>query len=365
MELKQSTQEKRWFIGFLLILFSLAALMLWQGQACDLANAQCLREHYSQPSRQWAKPTIDEGVRWQELKPIPNERTRLSSKALLGRALFREKRLSSDGSVACESCHSADFGFSELKTVSTGVEGRMGKRNSISLLHLRQHQDFYFWDGRAKTLSEQVLMPISDPNEMNLSLENAMKALQSAGYAERFQQIFQQPISPDTVAEALVSYLQTLKPEFSRFDAFLLGDKSALSDSELRGLHLFRTKARCMNCHFGQMMTDGKLHNLNQTLAGRKWQDLGRYQFSQNLADWGKFKTPSLRNVMKSKPWFHHGLFVNMRGIIAIYNRGMIERLPPNAPDYSRQKNHLDPLIKPLNLTREEREDLLNFLKAL
>ena len=338
-----------------------------QGQvACDVTEPACLRAVYSADSRYWPKPQIDDGVVFQELQPLsahPPEPEHPEQVAL-GKALFFEPRLSDDGQVSCATCHLPYQGFAEKSAVSTGVHNRKGRRNAQALLHLGTAQSQFFWDGRASSLEQQALMPLSDPVEMNQDLAKVPSILKQAGYEPRFQAAFGEGINIAAVAKALSEYQRTLRPESTRFDAFLLGDKQALSDEELQGLHLFRTKARCMNCHTGPMLTDGKLHNLNQTLAGRKWEDFGRYEVTQNVEDWGKFKTASLRNLSKTKPWFHHGLFVNLQGVVAMYNIGMREGLAKGAPAES-HKPHLDPLIKPLDLTPEERRAVTRFLETL
>ena len=282
----------------------------------------------------------------------------------LGKALFFEPRLSDDGQVSCASCHLPYQGFAEKSAVSTGVYNRKGRRNAQALLHLGAAQSRFFWDGRAASLEQQALMPLTDPVEMNQDLAKVPSILKQAGYEPRFQVAFGEGINIAAVAKALSEYQRTLRPESTPFDAFLLGDSQALSDVELQGLHLFRTKARCMNCHTGQMLTDGKMHNLNQTLAGRKWEDFGRYEITQNVDDWGKFKTASLRNLSKTKPWFHHGLFVNLQGVVAMYNIGMREGIHKDEPAES-HRPHLDPLIQPLNLSPEERRAVTRFLETL
>lgn len=337
-----------------------------QSKPCDLSEAACLREIYSQPSRYWPAPHVDEGVAFSELQPLMGSKRPQSSEAeiTLGEALFFEKRLSADGSIACASCHQPEHGFADGTATSAGVFARQGRRNATSLLHLSQNQQLFFWDGRAKTLEQQALMPLTDPNEMDMTLDAIPGILEKAGYTPMFQTAFGKEIDLDGLAKALAAYQRTLQPQPTRFDAFLLGNQTALSDLEIQGLHLFRTKARCMNCHSGQMLTDGKMHNLNQTLAGRKWQDFGQYEVTGQKADWGRFKTPSLRNLSMTKPWFHHGLFVNLQGVVAIYNLGMPLRAAEGAPEEAHQE-HLDPLIKPLGLTPQEREALTRFLETL
>ncbi|MBE9590713.1 c-type cytochrome [Moraxella sp. K127] len=355
------------------VVFVVLAIMFGTCQAvahtssgeCDI---QCLRLAYAKPTDQWLAPTIDDGVAWAELAPIgtPPMPTPLSE---LGKRLFFETALSSDGQIACITCHDPRHAFADPRPVSLGVYDRQGTRNSQSLTHLGldSPQHAFFWDGRAKTLHEQVLMPLTDPNEMNITLDSVPSRLANANYLPRFRTVFGQQMTAidiNQVAHALTAYLHTLTPTLTRFDEFLKGDITALSDAELLGLHLFRTKGRCMNCHFGQAMSDGDFHNLNQTLAGRTRQDFGKYDITGDPADFGKFKTPSLRNLSTSKPWFHHGLFTNLRGVVAIYNTGM--DIPPTstAPPIA-HADHLDPLIKPLGLTADEMDALTAFLLTL
>lgn len=132
----------------------------------------------------------------------------------------------------------------------------------------------------------------------------------------------------------------------------------------LRGLHLFRTKARCMNCHNGALLTDNSFHNIGLTYYGREYEDLGRYKVTHNPEDVGKFKTPSLRDVIRTRPWMHNGLFDNIEGVLNIYNSGM-----PIKPKPGQENDPLfpktDTLIKKLNLTKAEKTDLIAFLESI
>ena len=323
---------------------------------CPISDIACLKTAYAKPRHQWITPTVDETVAWQELAPIATPINSHPAKILLGERLFFETTLSLDGQIACATCHQPAFAFGDDKAVSAGVMGRLGRRNSPVLIHLSQSVPMLFWDGRTSTLHAQVLMPISDEQEMALPKSSIITRLKQAGYDDAFGQVFGERMNIAMVADALSAYLQSLRPKPTRFDEFLQGNTNALSDQELQGLHLFRTKARCMNCHFGAMMTDGKLHHLNQTLSG-KAQDLGRYELTGDLADFGAFKTPTLRNLSLSKPWFHHGRFTNLSGVVALYNIGM--------PKNNRTDTPTDPLIEPLNLTKDERQALTAFLLTL
>ncbi|SIR78154.1 cytochrome c peroxidase [Moraxella cuniculi DSM 21768] len=364
-------------IGWLLLgwlaVMTLCAFGAWDYTICQHEQGYdmaCLREQYAKPVGKWPQPVIDKGVVWQELAPVPNRlSSSLSAKAKLGERLFFETALSLDGQISCGSCHRPEYAFADPRTVSVGVLGRKGERNSQSLVHLglMTNQVQFFWDGRAKSLSEQVLLPLTNPNEMAISLDSIDWRLQEVGYLPKFRQVFGQQVQAITIeqfSQAVVAYLQSLTPAQTSFDTVLLGDVSAFDDQQLLGLHLFRTKARCMNCHFGQAMSDGKLHNLNQTLAGSAFADFGAYAITGNSADFGKFKTPSLRNLAQSKPWFHHGRFTNLEGVVEMYNQAMPERLPKSAPPLARQ-NHKDALIVPLGLTRQERKAVVAFLLTL
>ena len=177
-------------------------------------------------------------------------------------------------------------------------------------------------------------------------------------------------ITTERLAQAIATYERTLMPKNSRFDKFMKGQSQALSDKEVWGLHLFRTKARCMNCHYGASFSDESFHNLGLTYYGRKYEDLGLFHTTGNTEDIGKFKTPSLRNVVKTAPYMHNGLFPHLRGVLNAYNGGMFH---PNANtkelEDKTRKNlpypKTDLLLKPLNLSSDEIQALEAFLKTL
>ncbi len=166
------------------------------------------------------------------------------------------------------------------------------------------------------------------------------------------------------MARALAAYVATLRPQASRFDAFLGGDRNALNDTELRGMHLFRTQARCMNCHSGPLLTDHQFHNIGLSFYGRRNQDLGRFEVTRDPADLGKFRTPSLRNVSQAGPWMHNGLFADLKGLLRMYNGGMgREAAPADPPDpYAPRKSEH---IRPLDLSADDIDALLAFMKVL
>ncbi|MNL26900.1 Cytochrome c551 peroxidase precursor [compost metagenome] len=168
------------------------------------------------------------------------------------------------------------------------------------------------------------------------------------------------------VMSALAQFQKTITSRQSRFDRFLAGEYKQMTDKEIYGMHLFRTKARCMNCHSGQYLTDEGFHNIGLTYYKRKFEDLGRYHVTKNPDDVGKFRTASLRDVMNTNPWMHNGMFDNIIGLINVYNSGMQMNSP--TPE-QKAKDPIypvtDPLMKKLNLTAVEKEALVAFLQSV
>jgi cytochrome c peroxidase len=171
-------------------------------------------------------------------------------------------------------------------------------------------------------------------------------------------------VTIERIARAIATFERTIVSRPSAFDKFLKGEREALSDSAVRGLHLFRTDARCANCHMGPLLTDEKFHDLGLSYYGRKLQDLGRYEVTKDAKDVGKFRTPSLRNVTRHGPYMHNGLF-DLDGVLRMYNAGMAtlrrkehQKDDPLFPTKS-------PLLKPLALNKRDLADLRAFLGAL
>lgn len=382
-------------------------------------NIACLRARYSGPAAAWPAPTIDAGVQWHEWAPVPPVaspplqwtaanpgQAELAADVArpaivaLGQMLFFDTRLSRKGEVSCASCHQPQRAFTDGLPLAVGEDKLMGRRRSTPL-YAAPFAPRLFWDGRAASLREQVMGPLHDPREMNHDAAGAVARLrQTDMYPKRFLEAFggapvaaspaaasalptvawassaatstasttastpASAIDADRLARALAAYVASLRPEKTRFDDFLAGRADALDDTELLGLHLFRTQARCMNCHNGPLLTDHKFHNIGLSFYGRRNQDLGRYEATRDPADLGRFRTPSLRNVAQAGPWMHNGLFPDLRGLLRMYNAGMGREAPPaDPPDphAPRKSAH----IKPLDLSPAEIDALLAFLKTL
>lgn len=311
-----------------------------------------LRELYAKPVAQWPKPEVDSGVHWTELGvlppgPVENRKEELKHKIELGKILFFDPRLSSSNKISCATCHQPELHWTDGKEKSEGHEGAKTARNAPTILNSWVYKKL-FWDGRAHDLADQAFGPIESESEMNSEMPELMMELRRIkGYKELFKNAYgDERIDVDRMTNAIAEFEKTIISEKSRFDKFLEGDKNALTNAELRGLHLFRTKARCMNCHNGPLFTDNLFHNI-----GFSGNDVGLYKVTHLDADSGKFKTPSLRDVIYTGPWMHDGMY-SLEKIVNTLNNP-----PRNA--------QISPLIKPLGLTKRERKDLLAFLKAI
>ena len=331
----------------------------------------CLRQLYAQPIARWPRPQVADGVTPAEMAPVsamplPQVPPQV---AALGQRLFNDPRLSRSNAVACISCHSPAHSFADSKRVSVGHEGRQGQRNTPGLLGVAQIKPL-FWDGRASTLEEQALGPLQHPDEMAMDVPAlAAKLAALDDYPAQFNAAFGKKVGVTLprILTALADYQRTLLPPVTRFDTFLEGERTALNDRELLGLHLFRTKARCMSCHSGALLTDQQFHNLGLSYYGRKkYEDLGRYLVTGRDEDVGKFRTPGLRGVAQSGPWMHNGLFPQMVGLLNMYNAGMSRPVPHNAQQAADPKFPVtSPLLQPLQLTSAEIIALKSFLEVL
>ncbi|PID69411.1 MAG: cytochrome-c peroxidase [Flavobacteriales bacterium] len=333
-----------------------------------------LRKVYSSGDNTlWPEPHLDLSVvpYFEEIGPLPKiefpEYNPYSEpKKELGKLLFFDPRLSRSGQIACASCHDSQLGWADGKRVSFGHDRKMGARNAMTILN-SGFVDSLFWDGRAVSLEDQVHFPIQDSVEMNAPFDMAVNNISKiAGYRTYFEKAFgDSKVTKERIAKAIATYERTIVSRKNRFDKFVEGDSTQLTDSEILGLHLFRTKARCINCHNSPLFSDNSFHNTGLSYYGRKYEDLGRYDVTKKAKDVGKFRTPSLRELQFTAPYMHNGLFPILSGVINMYDAGM--------PRPKRKKHQLNdslfpattPLVKKLNLTDAEKKALLDFLLAL
>lgn len=284
------------------------------------------------------------------------ESTAIQTKAALGKKLFSEKILSKDSSVSCASCHLPHFAFADTVAFSTGIEGKLTRRNTPSVLNMK-NRPYYFWDGRAASLAEQSLMPIQNPDEMGLPVEEAVKRLNaSPGYVLLFKKIFNQRPTEKNLAAAFAAYEQTLETVDSKFDDWS-NNTGKLTAQEERGRQLFvGDKAKCFDCHRMEDFTNDEFKNIG-LYDGKELNDAGLFTLTRKTADLGKFKTPGLRNIAVTAPYMHNGMFKTLEEVLNYYNDPSSFVLNPINID--------DALKQPLGLTDKEKKDIIAFLRTL
>lgn len=333
--------------------------------AAPLAERQrdCLLRVYRSAPKEWPVPQVDAGVSWQELGPRPALPVQPPALVALGEQLFFDPRLSRSRDISCASCHAPHLGFSDGRRLALGHDAQVGPRNTPHLLGVAFVPQL-MWDGRAADLESQALMPVANPLEMAMDLQALQQRLnQETDYPRRFAEVFgDEAVTLQRLGRALAAYERRIEAPRTRFDDFIEGKPTALSEQELRGLHLFRTRARCMNCHSGPEFTQHEFHQIGMSALGRRLQDLGRQVITGKAEDTGAFRTPSLRGVSRTAPYFHNGLAPTLRGVLENYNAGMPQP-PKNAQGLMAIPP--SPLIKPIQLNAKELQDLEAFLRAL
>ena len=325
--------------------------------------------------------------------PVPADNALSAAKIELGRMLFFDRRLSSNDTFSCAICHIPEQGFTnnEIST-AVGVEGRSVKRNSPSLYNVGFYEKL-FQDGREDTLEQQAWSPLLARNEMdNPSFGYVIRKIKGIEeYKGRFEQAFDgETVTIATVSKALASYQRTLVSANSPFDRWYYGkQENALSAEEKAGFNLFAGKGQCLQCHIigaeDAFFTDNKTHNTGHGYAvsmghkepttrvqlapgvfvdvpqeiiaevdlQKKENDVGLYQVTQNPFDRWKYRTATLRNIALTAPYMHDGAFGTLREVVEFYNQGGIEN------------ELLSPLIKPLDLSSLEIDQLVAFLRSL
>ncbi len=295
--------------------------------------------------------------------PVPANNPPTADTVALGRRLYYDPVLSSDNTISCASCHGPQMGFTDTHPVSLGVGAKKGSRHSPTVIN-SAYNYLQFWDGRAPSLEEQAKGPIANPVEMASTHADVVKRLQAdPKYVAQFKQAWgTDQITIDLVAKSIASFERTVLSGNSPFDRFYYGhDKKALSASAQRGLKLFMNpkKGNCAVCHtIGKdyaLFTDNKFHNLGIGADTKgDMTDVGRFEQTKNEADWGAFKTPTLRNIAQRAPFMHDGTFPTLKDALGHYIGG------------GNFNPHLDKEIHALDfLTFDERDDLLAFMEAL
>ncbi len=336
------------------------------------------------PARKTLPVQIPVGIsesRW--LQRIPKDNPLSLEKIALGRSLYFDKRLSIDGTLSCAGCHDPALAFTDAKVVAAGARDRRGTRNVPTILNAA-FSEIFFWDGRVRSLEEQVKHPLLSSFEMGMTTEKELIARLSSipEYQRQFKRVFKSDgLTIDTIAKAIAAYERTLLSGNSPFDRFIIGKQTAITDAQKRGWELFKGKAKCSECHThspeNPFFTDFKFHNtgvIADALLGEVVRsfaktskdgqgtllahsdgssELGRFAVTLQQVDIGAFKTPTLRDLELTSPYMHDGSLKTLIDVVQFYNRG------GNANRY------LDERMQALQLSDIEVNDLVEFLRAL
>ncbi len=323
---------------------------------------------------------ISESLWWQR---IPKDNPLSVEKIALGQALYFDKRLSIDGTVSCATCHDPALAFTDSQVVAIGGRDRRGTRNAPTILNTVFNETF-FWDGRARSLEDQVKHPLLSSFEMGMENEKELISRLSSipEYQRQFKRVFKSDgLTIDTIAKAIADYERTLLSGNSPFDRFITGKGSAITEAQKRGWELFKGKAKCIECHKysprNPFFTDFEFHNTGVAavdtvldelvgsigkssveitpqlahLAG--FSELGRFAVTLRQVDMGAFKTPTLRDLELTSPYMHDGSLKTVIDVVQFYNRG------------GSANSYLDKRMHALQLTDGEVNDLVQFLRAL
>ena len=330
--------------------------------------------------------------------PVPEDNPQTEEKIALGKKLFDDMRFSTTGEVACANCHAEDKAFTDSPlSVSEGINKFTGTRNAPTVVN-SVYFETMFWDGRSPSLEDQALHPFINPVEMGLKdHEPILKIVRSdPEYVKAFKQVFGKSgkdITMDEVTKAIAAFERTVVTGNSPFDRYFYGgQKDALTQAQKRGFHHFVNKGRCVSCHVIEqtqaLFTDNRFHNIGvgindiqedvpglaheflkaeatasevdvKVLTNKKTSELGRFAVTRSLDGLGAFKTPTLRNIDVTGPYMHDGSLKTLREVVEHYNNGGVTKEGDPVNDF------LSGGIRPLELTDEEIDDLVEFMEAL
>ena len=304
--------------------------------------------------------------------PVPANNPQTQEKIELGKKLFFDRRLSGDGTMSCATCHNPELAFTDGLDISLSYPTTKNWRNSPTLVNVA-YRTYLFHDGRAQTLEDQALFPMMSAFEMNKNLDYLEEHIRTVPeYAGEFRKVFKGEVTRERIAMAIASFERTLISKNAPLDLFLKSVGNALSAGARRGLEVFKGKGRCIDCHFGADLTDDKFYALNvpenpklldepMVTATMRFvakvyhyddylnlkEDPGRYLITKDKKDWKAFRTPTLREISKTTPYMHSGVFETLDQVIDFFDRG---------------GGGGNTVLKPLGLTAEEKKDLKIFL---
>ncbi len=286
---------------------------------------------------------------------IPDDNPLTPEKAALGRQLYYDYRISGDGSRSCYHCHVCEKGLTDGLPQAVGAHNKQLTRSSPSMWNIGFHSMWY-WDGRATTLEAQVAaawkggnMGAGDNIDEKIAMLNG-----TPGYAAQFQDVFGGPATVENASAAMASYVRTIVGGNTPFDAWQAGDESAVNDAAKRGYEVFQ-QAGCNECHAPPLFTNMVFHNvgIGYDAATGDFADVGRFKVSEAERDRGAFKTPTLRDIAQSAPYFHDGSVATLEEAVRLMAGGGIAN------------PHLDEKLKDHDLSDAQIGDLVAFLESL
>jgi len=304
--------------------------------------------------------------------PAPRNNPQTQEKIELGKKLFFDRRLSGDGTTSCATCHVPEQAFADGLDISLSYPTTKNWRNSPALIN-SGFQKHLFHDGRAKSLEEQALFPMMSAFEMNKTLDYLEEQIRVVPeYVAAFTAVFGAEPTRERIAMAIAAFERTLVSVNSPLDRYLRGDKKALSEEARKGLGLFEGKGRCADCHYGVNLADDKFHSLNvpenpvlmndpAVTATMRFvakvykykdyrklnEDPGRYLITKKKKDWKAFRTPTLREIAKTGPYMHNGVFTTLDEVIDFFDQG---------------GGKGNAALKPLGLSSDEKRFLKTFM---
>ncbi len=304
--------------------------------------------------------------------PVPEQNPQTPEKIALGKKLFFDRRLSGDGTMSCATCHDPEKAFTDGQDISLSYPTTKNWRNSPTLVNVA-FQKYLFHDGRALTLEEQALFPMMSAFEMNRNLDFVEEVIRSVPeYVESMQKVFGGEPTRERIAMAIASFERTILSVNTPLDRYLKGEKNALSDGAQKGLALFTGKGKCAECHDGVNLCDDKFYALNvpenpvladsRVAITRRFvakvyhyddfrnltEDPGRYLITKEKKDWKAFRTPTLREIARTGPYMHNGVFQTLDEVIDFFDRG---------------GGKGNTALQPLRLTDAEKKYLKTFLE--
>lgn len=296
-----------------------------------------------------SKEKLDEWV-YPEVKH-PSDNLPTEARINLGSDLFFETLLSRDSTISCQSCHKIDEAFADHLSLGEGIKGRHVTRNTPSVFNIGLHP-YMMKDGKIPSLEAQVLAPINEHREFDMSPEEVVQRLQTRPYyVSLSKKAYGKTIDIDVVQKSLAVFQRIIKAENSPFDAYMRGDDTSLTEKQKRGWKLFQTEElNCIQCHSGFDFTDYSFQNNG---LYQNYVDSGRALVSGQQEDIGKFKVPSLRNVAITYPYMHNGAVSSLEEVLAHYASG------------GQQHANQSEFVKGFELNKADQEALIAFLQSL